>query len=199
MPQPEIVLLSVRGSENVVSNGLKSDDSSDGGGGEFGRVESEVSSLKGVGEGDPSEISEGEHESEAVGGDVHLGEDGGLEERGNERTKQESERGQVRTRERLGEGREEERQKTHLVENSIDDVEGVEEDDHSHGRSDSSSESTPLLASARDVEEHPEDESWSKLVEGLDVKVSDRRVKLSTHPELAEATARQGMGGRRVV
>jgi len=91
----------------------------------------------------------------------------------------------VRSRNEQRSQRERERGRgAHLVENSINDVEGVEEDDESHGGSHSSSESTPLLASARDVDEHPEDQSRSKLVEGLDVEGPDGRVEFSTHPEL---------------
>ena len=108
LARPEIILLSVGSSEDVVPDGLESNDSSDGGRGEFGRVESEVSSLEGVGEGDPSEISEGKHEAETVGGDVHLGEDGRLRNEGTSKERRRLDR--TREVERRAEKREKERE-----------------------------------------------------------------------------------------
>ena len=74
----EIVLLSVADTEDVVSYELnaKNGDSTDKT--ELDGGKGEVSSLESVGKGDPGQVSDREHESESVGRNVHLGEDGGL-------------------------------------------------------------------------------------------------------------------------
>lgn len=75
---PEVVLLRVGGPEDVVSGSLDGEHTRNGDRGELGRVEGEVAGLKCVGEGDPAEIANRQHEAEAVGDDIHGGEQSGL-------------------------------------------------------------------------------------------------------------------------
>jgi hypothetical protein len=75
---PEIVLLAVGGAEDVVAEHVEGEDDGGQDGAELDLLVDEVAGLEGVGEGDPGEVADGEHETEAVGGDVHGGEDGGL-------------------------------------------------------------------------------------------------------------------------
>ena len=74
----EAVLLVVGGAEDVVTYRLGREDKSDAGEAEVERVDGEVAGLEGVDEGEPDEIAEGEHEAEAIGGDVDGGEHGGF-------------------------------------------------------------------------------------------------------------------------
>ena len=68
----ELVLLVVCAAECPESKKLDSHDDGDVDGAELDGAESEVARLKAVGEGHPDEITKGQHEAEAVGGDVHL-------------------------------------------------------------------------------------------------------------------------------
>lgn len=75
---PERVLLSVASSEDPVAEELHGEDSERADGSEIVGVHREVVGGVAVGEGDPGEVSDGEHESKAVRGDVHSAEDSGL-------------------------------------------------------------------------------------------------------------------------
>ncbi|KFZ06227.1 hypothetical protein V501_07613 [Pseudogymnoascus sp. VKM F-4519 (FW-2642)] len=74
----EAVLLVVRAAEDVVPQTQDGEDASVTREAEGEGVDGEVARLQTVDEGDPSEVAEGEHESEAVGGDVHGSEHGGF-------------------------------------------------------------------------------------------------------------------------
>lgn len=75
----ELVLLNVADTEDVVAKQLKSCDTSSASETEVNLVESEVASLETIGEGHPCQVTDGEHEAETIGCDVHGCEDGGLE------------------------------------------------------------------------------------------------------------------------
>ena len=83
---PEIVFLSVGVTEDVVSDAVEGED----GGGEnrakFDGVEGQETSLKGVDEGHPHQITDREHEAKAIARDVHGGEDGRLKKDMNSRS-----------------------------------------------------------------------------------------------------------------
>ena len=69
----EVVLLAVGAAEDVVSGEVHEEDGGGGGETKLDGVEDEVACLEGVRKGDPREVADGKHESEAVGGDVHGG------------------------------------------------------------------------------------------------------------------------------
>lgn len=71
----EAVLLVVRCAEDVVACALDREDHEDVKWPEDDRMHTEVTGLERVDEGHPYKISKGEHETEAVCGDVHGGED----------------------------------------------------------------------------------------------------------------------------
>lgn len=72
----ETAFFVVRCAEDVESHRLNESYEGDAAVAEVDGVDGEVAGLKAVGEGQPDEVAEGEHEAEAVGGDVHLGGDG---------------------------------------------------------------------------------------------------------------------------
>lgn len=84
---------------------------------------------------------------------------------------------------------------THLVVKTVDHIVGVEGKDEDHRCGHPSSQSTELLASHRDVNENPEDESRTKLVKRLDVEVADGRVEFTAHPELSRKCKRRSQSG----
>lgn len=76
----ELVLFRVGFTEDVVSDEVNADDGSSAGDAKVDRMESKVASLKTIHKGNPDEVSDGKHEPETVGGNVHGGEDGRLHE-----------------------------------------------------------------------------------------------------------------------
>lgn len=68
---PEAVFLVVGAAEDPVTESLDGEHAEDARGAEMDRVDGEISGLKGVDEGQPDEVAKGEHEAEAVGGDVN--------------------------------------------------------------------------------------------------------------------------------
>lgn len=74
----EGVLLAVARAEDVVAGQLYGGNHHEVEGAEHDRVYAQVAGLQAIDERDPRQVSEGKHEAEAVGGDVHGGEDGGL-------------------------------------------------------------------------------------------------------------------------
>lgn len=79
-PASKSVLLPVTRPENVVPRSLGGNDSNHAQRRQSDRVESQVPGLQGVGEGDPGEVTDGEHEPEPVRRDVHRGQYRGLSE-----------------------------------------------------------------------------------------------------------------------
>ena len=67
----EAVLLVVAAAEDIIAEALHGEDAEDPVDAEVDGVDSEISRLERVDEGEPGEISESEHESEAVGRDIH--------------------------------------------------------------------------------------------------------------------------------
>lgn len=78
LPIPEIILLAIRVSEDVITSEVDDQDQSDFDWAKFHVVEREVTGLQGIDKGDPSKVADGQHEAETIRGDVHCGEDGGL-------------------------------------------------------------------------------------------------------------------------
>lgn len=74
----ESVLLAVRRAEHGVAKRLHGEDASTPGPAQAHGVHGEVPGLEAVGEGQPDEVPEREHDTEAVRRDVHGGENGGL-------------------------------------------------------------------------------------------------------------------------
>ena len=72
----EAVLLVVGGAEDVVAGAEDGEDDGAAPGAEVDGVDGEVARLEGVDEGEPDEVTEGEHEAEAIGRDVDGGQDG---------------------------------------------------------------------------------------------------------------------------
>ncbi|KAI3481015.1 hypothetical protein L1887_56841 [Cichorium endivia] len=158
----ELVLLGVGLAEDVVAGEVDGDDGGGAGDAEVDGVEGEVARLEAVDEGDPYEVADGEHESEAVGGDVHGGEDGRLHEEG------------------------------------VGDVPEVESADEGHGVGDATAQLDVLVAGAADVENGPEDEARTELVERLDVERADARVELASDEPVVEHVARVAAEGEQL-
>jgi len=74
----EGILLAVARTEDVVAGQLHGGNHHEVDGAEHDGVHAQVASLQAIDERDPRQVSEGKHEAEAVGGDVHGGKDGGL-------------------------------------------------------------------------------------------------------------------------
>ena len=74
----EAVFLIVGAAEDVVACALGEEHEGDPRGPEAVGVGGEVAGLEGIDKGEPDEVAEGEHEAEAVGGDIDGGEHGGL-------------------------------------------------------------------------------------------------------------------------
>jgi hypothetical protein len=74
----EAVLLVVRAAENVVPQTENGENAGVTGEAEGEGVDGEIARLQTVDERHPSEVAEGEHEPEAIGGDVHGGQHGGF-------------------------------------------------------------------------------------------------------------------------
>jgi len=70
-PVPEIILLSVRRPEDVIPNEVDKKYDSCGGGTEVDWCKGEVACLEGVSERNPGKVTDGKHEPETIGGDVH--------------------------------------------------------------------------------------------------------------------------------
>ena len=75
---PEVVLLSVGVTEDVIAHQVNCDDQRGLDRAKFDLVEHQVAGLQGVDERDPGKVSDCEHKAEPIAGDVHRGEDGGL-------------------------------------------------------------------------------------------------------------------------
>ena len=69
----EAVLLVVAGAEDIVARALHGKHGEHAPQPELERVEGEIARLDRVGEGHPDEVTEGQHEAEAVGGNVDGG------------------------------------------------------------------------------------------------------------------------------
>lgn len=69
----EVILLSVRASEDPISKEVDHNDGDGTDRAKFNRVEGEVTRLKRVNEWHPAEIADGQHEAKTVGRDVHSG------------------------------------------------------------------------------------------------------------------------------
>lgn len=170
----EVILFLVADSEDVVSNSLEGENSQRAVLAQKGGVEGQVSSLQAVGEGYPYQVTEGEHEAEAIRGDVHG-----------------CQHGSLHSTEILDINSWSTRERTYLVVESIEDVDTMHQKDEPHTGSNlvQPAESNGLLAEAADIENPPQDHSRSKFVERFDVKVGSAgrsRVQRSSHPELNE-------------
>lgn len=75
---PKLVFLPVGLSENVQTDRFDEYDRRASNQSEIDRVEGEVSRLQAIHEWHPDEVTKGKHESEAVGRDVHLVQNGRL-------------------------------------------------------------------------------------------------------------------------
>lgn len=75
---PEVVLLTISGTEDVVAGQVGSDDQDGVDRTELDLVKDQVPGLEGVDEGNPSEVADCEHEAKTVRDDIHRGEDGRL-------------------------------------------------------------------------------------------------------------------------
>jgi hypothetical protein len=73
---PERILVAVTGPKDVESDNVQSDNTCTSCESEIDRVESKVTSLNTICEWNPNEITEREHVTETVGGNVHLGQHG---------------------------------------------------------------------------------------------------------------------------
>ena len=72
---PEVVLLAIGSAEDVVSKQVYGYNERGVDRAELNLVENQVAGLKGVDEGNPSQVAHCKHETEAIRGDVHGGED----------------------------------------------------------------------------------------------------------------------------
>jgi hypothetical protein len=70
----ELVLLAIRAAEDPIPEALNGENARNTDEPKVDGVHGEISALQGVHERDPTQIAEAEHEAEAVGGDVHGGE-----------------------------------------------------------------------------------------------------------------------------
>lgn len=150
----ELVLFRVGFAENVVADEVDSNDSRSSSDTEVDRSESKVAGLQTVDEGHPDEVSNREHETEAVGGNVHSGEDGRLHE------------------ERIG---------------NVPEVEGANEN---HAVRHTAVQLNILMAGAANVEDGPQDETGSELVERFDVEAADAGVEFTADEPVVEDVAR---------
>lgn len=75
---------------------------------------------------------------------------------------------------------------TYLVVETIEHIPGLECEHEPHGIGNLVKPATThsLFANHADVNEHPEHEAGTKLVEGLDIKGANGRVQLATNVEL---------------
>lgn len=85
------------------------------------------------------------------------------------------------------------REDCRLVEQCVEDVDGLGDGDHEHGVGDVSVR-TVLLGHPGKVENHPADHSWTKLHEGLDVNLAKERnvaarVELATNVPIIDNVA----------
>lgn len=80
-PVAELVLFRVGFTEDVVSDEVDADNGSSAGDAEADGAEGEVARLETVDKGHPDQVANREHETKAIGGDVHGGEDGRLHEK----------------------------------------------------------------------------------------------------------------------
>lgn len=116
-------------------------------------MEDEVSSLEGVDEGHPSKVSDGKHEAESIGGDVHSSEDGRLEQSVSNGCNIRSFRFDA-----------------HLVVQAVSNVQQLEKYYKHHRVCGVPTATHCLLACSGDVNQSPQDETRAELVEGLEVE-----------------------------
>ena len=74
----EVIFLAIRGTEDVVAEQVRSQNEPGVEWAELNLVEHEVARLERVDEGQPREVTDGQHEAETICGDIHGGEDGRL-------------------------------------------------------------------------------------------------------------------------
>ena len=79
-PISEVVLFSISVPKYVVPRQIYKKDNCRPQGAQLHRLKSQISSLEGVNKRHPGKIADGEHESEAVCGDVHGSKDSGLQQ-----------------------------------------------------------------------------------------------------------------------
>ena len=164
----EVVLLPVRGAEDPVAEAVDGEDRGGSGETELLLPEDEEARLQRVHEGHPGEVADGEHEAEAVRGDVHS--------RQNRR---------LRACVSAGAGVVD-YERVYLVVERVHDVEDLEAGGEPHRVGDhfQATATDSLLADHADVDEEPKNEAGPELVERLEVKGADRRVELPANEEL---------------
>lgn len=171
---PEGVLLGVGRAEDEDADQENADNQDELDDAQHAGKEHQISALQGVSEGNPGEISKGEHKSKTLGGDVSGGQQFFLQR----------EMMVMRSRKQKARNQEEDKKKhENLIEETIPNVECVEDADQDH-RVIHGALIFKLLVGKANVDHNPANQTWPELTEIFPIKQANPGVFGASHPKI---------------